>query len=291
MNEPDLTQIANEIWGRAQTHDPHEPEFRAAIAALPAAQPAPDEWRDVLQWTDSGEKTLIDWYSGGGDPAGEFARMGLRREMPDGSVVYRTYVATGPWGEPTSMPQPAPVDPPLSPNAVDASPAPVDAKVAALVELEAELRTMKTAGIIEVAVRNPNVAEYMRHWEGRAEAAEAALAALDVQPAPDLIQIKYEAHRTGYEAGTAAGETLRASMARRIRALEAAMDVQPAPDAPPLSPNAVDASPAPDTDAKVAALVEAGSVMANALRGDYIVPGSAAAWFAALAAWEGRGNE
>ena len=34
---------------------------------------------------------------------------------------------------------------------------------------------MKTSGIIEVAVRNPNVMEYMRHWEGRAEAAEVAL--------------------------------------------------------------------------------------------------------------------
>ncbi len=28
-------------------------------------------------------------------------------------------------------------------------------------------------GVIEVAVRNHSVAEYMRHWEGRAEAAEA----------------------------------------------------------------------------------------------------------------------
>jgi hypothetical protein len=48
-----------------------------------------------------------------------------------------------------------------------------------------------------------------------------------------------------------------------------------------------DSKPAPD----VAALVEAGNVMADAIRGDYIVPGSAAAWFVALAAWEGRGNE
>jgi len=108
------------------------------LRALPAAlipQPAPDEWRDVLQGTDSGEKTLIDWYTGGGDPDGEFARIGLRREMPDGSVVYRTYVATGPWGDPAPMPQPAPDAAPLSPTAVDASPAPdTDAKVAALVE-------------------------------------------------------------------------------------------------------------------------------------------------------------
>ena len=43
-------------------------------------------------------------------------------------------------------------------------------------ELEAELQLMKTSGIIEVAVRNPNVMDYIRHWEGRAEAAEAKLA-------------------------------------------------------------------------------------------------------------------
>jgi len=43
-------------------------------------------------------------------------------------------------------------------------------------ELEAELHLMKTSGIIEGAVRNPNVMEYMKHWEGRAETAEAKLA-------------------------------------------------------------------------------------------------------------------
>jgi hypothetical protein len=41
-----------------------------------------------------------------------------------------------------------------------------------------ELHLMKTAGIIEVAVRNPNVMEYMRHWEDRAEKAEAEVIAL-----------------------------------------------------------------------------------------------------------------
>lgn len=46
-------------------------------------------------------------------------------------------------------------------------------------ELEAlreELHLMKTAGIIEVAVRNPSVSDYMNHWEKRAETAEARLA-------------------------------------------------------------------------------------------------------------------
>jgi hypothetical protein len=42
--------------------------------------------------------------------------------------------------------------------------------------LREEMRFLKTCGIIEIAVRNPNVAEYMRHWERRAEKAEAELA-------------------------------------------------------------------------------------------------------------------
>ena len=46
-------------------------------------------------------------------------------------------------------------------------------------ELRAELQLMKTAGIIEVAVRNPSVAEYMAHWEGRATDAEARIRELE----------------------------------------------------------------------------------------------------------------
>jgi len=38
-----------------------------------------------------------------------------------------------------------------------------------------ELADFKSWGIIEVAIRNPNVAEYMKHWEGRTEKAETAL--------------------------------------------------------------------------------------------------------------------
>lgn len=41
-------------------------------------------------------------------------------------------------------------------------------------------------------------------------------------------------------------------------------------------------------DPKVQALVEAGEVMAKALRGDYIVPKSASNWRAALAALEDK---
>lgn len=42
-------------------------------------------------------------------------------------------------------------------------------------ELEAELEHFKSSGIIEIAVRNPAVNEYMHHWERRAEKAEAQL--------------------------------------------------------------------------------------------------------------------
>lgn len=38
--------------------------------------------------------------------------------------------------------------------------------------LRSELDHFTRSGIIEIAVRNQSVAEYMRHWEGRAEKAE-----------------------------------------------------------------------------------------------------------------------
>lgn len=41
-----------------------------------------------------------------------------------------------------------------------------------------ELAQWKTWGVIEVAIRNPSVAEAMRHWEGRAEKAEGEVARL-----------------------------------------------------------------------------------------------------------------
>lgn len=42
--------------------------------------------------------------------------------------------------------------------------------------LRSEIETMTTAGIVEVAVRNPSVADYVQHWEGRATEAERKLA-------------------------------------------------------------------------------------------------------------------
>ena len=46
---------------------------------------------------------------------------------------------------------------------------------------EAALGQWKTWGIVEVAIRNPNVASYMEHWEGRATKAEAENAQLRQQ--------------------------------------------------------------------------------------------------------------
>jgi len=40
---------------------------------------------------------------------------------------------------------------------------------------EEELEQWETWGIVEIAVRNPNVAEYMKHWEKRAIEAEERL--------------------------------------------------------------------------------------------------------------------
>ena len=55
---------------------------------------------------------------------------------------------------------------------------PKDAATREIERLRRELDMLTTGGIIEVAVRNPSVSEYMEHWEGRALKAEASLAAI-----------------------------------------------------------------------------------------------------------------
>lgn len=45
-------------------------------------------------------------------------------------------------------------------------------------ELERENRDFRTWGVIELAIRNPNVTSYIAEWEGRALAAEAEAAQL-----------------------------------------------------------------------------------------------------------------
>lgn len=52
---------------------------------------------------------------------------------------------------------------------------------------EAELNMLTKSGIIEVAIRNPSVAEYMEHWEARAEKAEAQLEALRAVIEPFVV--------------------------------------------------------------------------------------------------------
>lgn len=47
--------------------------------------------------------------------------------------------------------------------------------------LEAENAQWRTWGMIEIATRNPNVASYMEHWEGRATKAEQERDALQAQ--------------------------------------------------------------------------------------------------------------
>ena len=42
-------------------------------------------------------------------------------------------------------------------------------------KVKLELGALATAGVVEVAARNPNVAEFIRHWEGRALKAEREL--------------------------------------------------------------------------------------------------------------------
>jgi hypothetical protein len=48
--------------------------------------------------------------------------------------------------------------------------------------LREEVAFLKSCGIIELAIRNPNVASYMEHWEGRAEKAEQELLVAWVDP-------------------------------------------------------------------------------------------------------------
>ncbi len=59
---------------------------------------------------------------------------------------------------------------------------------------------------------------------------------------------------------------------------------KPAPAVSPNTPSRAEQLQQALAMPEIAALVEAGNVMANALRGNYIVPGTAGAWGAALAA-------
>ena len=51
----------------------------------------------------------------------------------------------------------------------------------ALAQAQQENEQWRTWGVIEIAIRNVNVASYMNEWEGRALKAETQLAALTAQ--------------------------------------------------------------------------------------------------------------
>ena len=68
-----------------------------------------------------------------------------------------------------------------APGKIAALQSEIDALRAQLDEARAELTRWATWGTIEVAIRNPNVASYIEHWEKRALSAEAERDALRVR--------------------------------------------------------------------------------------------------------------
>jgi hypothetical protein len=54
-------------------------------------------------------------------------------------------------------------------------------------QLRSQLRNWETWGTVEIAVRNPNVDSYMKHWEGRALAAEEKVVELEGRIANALL--------------------------------------------------------------------------------------------------------
>lgn len=60
-----------------------------------------------------------------------------------------------------------------------------DALKAQLTEAQAQIEQWKTWGVIEIAVRNPNVASYMEEWEERATKAEDRLSACEKPVTPE----------------------------------------------------------------------------------------------------------
>ena len=67
-----------------------------------------------------------------------------------------------------------------------------DDALAALRAAQQELREWRTWGVIEIAVRNPNVSSYVDHWEGRTLKAESELTALRTR----LAEIEQEMRDT-----------------------------------------------------------------------------------------------
>lgn len=90
--------LADLISGGALTF--HKNGWARSNALYQEAKADADElrlWRDVVLWTDDGQRTLFDWFAGGGHEDGEFSHFGLRRETPQGETLFRRYRAVGPW--------------------------------------------------------------------------------------------------------------------------------------------------------------------------------------------------
>jgi hypothetical protein len=93
----------------------------------------------------------------------------------------------------------------------------VEAALDEVATLRAELELFRTAGIIEVAVRNPNVSSYMDHWEGRTLKAESELATLRAR----LTQMEADYYELLYQvASKFPGETRHQTALRYIRTHE-----------------------------------------------------------------------
>jgi hypothetical protein len=72
-------------------------DLAKAMAQIEELEAKLQKWHGVLDWLDDDTITRVDWVAGGGDPAGEFCRLGLSRTMPDGTELFRTYVAMDEW--------------------------------------------------------------------------------------------------------------------------------------------------------------------------------------------------
>lgn len=87
----------------------------------------------------------------------------------------------------------------------DDSMGPVEAEpLSALGILWDRVHFLETCGVVELAVINPSVMDYMRHWEGRAEKAEARITTLE----RELDEAQTLRHKAEYHAGVLEAQTV-----------------------------------------------------------------------------------
>ena len=66
----------------------------------------------------------------------------------------------------------------------------------AIEHLQVEVAFLKTCGVIELMVRNPNVDSYVKEWEARATKADAEVARLSTAPDDAEVAALVEAYRS-----------------------------------------------------------------------------------------------